>query len=207
MRLGGIYALEGVMNGSQQYHQPVLEALCAFVRDGTIGKDKAVGTEPAADIQAALTVLARRGDGGGRVDLAKANIQGAVLTVANLTGANLTGTNLTGANLGSARLSDANLRGAVLSDASLSAASLTLANLTGANLTGAVLTIADLTGAVLTGANLSGANLTYADLRGALLLTQAQLDQACGAYATLPRGLTLKPCPSKPAAPPALPGH
>jgi hypothetical protein len=27
VRLGGIYALEGVMNTSQQYHQPVLEAL------------------------------------------------------------------------------------------------------------------------------------------------------------------------------------
>ena len=34
-RLGGIYALEGVMNDSEQYHQPVLEALCAFVRDYT----------------------------------------------------------------------------------------------------------------------------------------------------------------------------
>jgi hypothetical protein len=31
MRLGGIYALEGVMNTSTDYHQPVLEALCAFV--------------------------------------------------------------------------------------------------------------------------------------------------------------------------------
>jgi hypothetical protein len=38
MRLGGIYALEGVMNGSAQYHQAVLEALCAFVREGTTGR-------------------------------------------------------------------------------------------------------------------------------------------------------------------------
>jgi len=35
VRLGGIYALEGVMNASEQYHRPVLEALCAFVRDAT----------------------------------------------------------------------------------------------------------------------------------------------------------------------------
>jgi hypothetical protein len=34
VRLGGIYALEGVMNNSDQYHQPVLEALTAFVREG-----------------------------------------------------------------------------------------------------------------------------------------------------------------------------
>ena len=42
-RLGGIYALEGVMNTSEQYHQPVLEALCAFVRENAkakIDKDK-----------------------------------------------------------------------------------------------------------------------------------------------------------------------
>jgi hypothetical protein len=30
-RLGGICALEGVMNNSGQYRKPVLEALCAFV--------------------------------------------------------------------------------------------------------------------------------------------------------------------------------
>src|SRR6516162_4207528 len=35
VRLGGIYALEGVMNTSEQYHRPVLEALSAFVRDST----------------------------------------------------------------------------------------------------------------------------------------------------------------------------
>jgi hypothetical protein len=35
MRLGGIYALEGVMNTSEQYHQPVLEALCVFVRESS----------------------------------------------------------------------------------------------------------------------------------------------------------------------------
>jgi Pentapeptide repeats (8 copies) len=139
MRLGGIYALEGVMNGSQQYHQPVLEALCAFVRDGTIGNDKAVGTKPATDIQAALTVLGRRGDGDGWVDLAKANIQGA-----NLRSADLTGADLSGANLRSAGLHRANL--------------------TGANLSGADLRYADLSGAHLDGADLTGADLAQAQL-------------------------------------------
>jgi hypothetical protein len=37
MRLGGIYALEGVMNTSEQYHGSVLEGLSAFVRENTIG--------------------------------------------------------------------------------------------------------------------------------------------------------------------------
>src|SRR5215831_15362973 len=35
VRLGGIYALEGVMNTSKEYYQPVFEALCAFIRENT----------------------------------------------------------------------------------------------------------------------------------------------------------------------------
>jgi hypothetical protein len=61
MRLGGIYALEGVMNASErpeQYRGPVLEMLCAFVREYTIGKT--VFEKPDIDIQAALTVIGRR---------------------------------------------------------------------------------------------------------------------------------------------------
>src|SRR6516165_9476509 len=50
--------LEGVMNNSEQYHQPVLEALSAFVRDGT-RTDTGDGP-PTTDIQAALTVIGRR---------------------------------------------------------------------------------------------------------------------------------------------------
>jgi hypothetical protein len=37
--------LEGVVNTSKQYHKPVLEALCAFVRDGT-KEDKGKGRLP-----------------------------------------------------------------------------------------------------------------------------------------------------------------
>ncbi|HEX3413910.1 MAG TPA: hypothetical protein VHT00_19555, partial [Stellaceae bacterium] len=57
VRLGGIYALEGVMNNSEQYHQPVLEALNAFVRDRT--RTETGDEQPATDIQAALTVIGR----------------------------------------------------------------------------------------------------------------------------------------------------
>jgi hypothetical protein len=60
VRLGGIYALEleGVMNTSEQYHEPVLEALSAFVRNET-RTEKGAGPT-ATDIQAALTVIGRR---------------------------------------------------------------------------------------------------------------------------------------------------
>jgi hypothetical protein len=71
MRLGGIYALEGVMNASEQYHVPVLEALCAFVRDRT--RDLRGEGPPAGDIQAALTVIGRRSEGFGGVDLFEAH--------------------------------------------------------------------------------------------------------------------------------------
>ena len=109
MRLGGIYALEGVMNApSSQYRVPVLEALCAFVRDSTTrhqvtlttflaalfpaAHDKPVGNvndAPATDVQAALTVIGRRNPGLGSVNLTGANIPGADLFGAHLEGAAL----------------------------------------------------------------------------------------------------------------------
>jgi uncharacterized protein YjbI with pentapeptide repeats len=47
----------------------------------------------------------------------------------------------------------------------------------------------------LAGARLDGADLTDAFLTGAMGLTQAQLDQACGDGRTkLPPGLTVAPC-------------
>jgi uncharacterized protein YjbI with pentapeptide repeats len=167
VRLGGIYALEGVMNGSDQYHLAVLEALSAFVRAGA--KLPTTPPTPGAptqglptDIQAALTVIGRRSAGPGTLDLTEANIPGADLNQANLTGATLTGANLSEAHLINANLSDADLSHANLSD----------------------------TNSI--NANLHGANLFRADLDG-----QMQMDEACGSDVKLPTGLTLKPCPPR----------
>ena len=183
MRLGGIYALEGVMNTSMEYHQPVLEALCAFVRDSTIGI--IVGTEPTTDVQATLTVIGRRADGLGRVNLTQANIPGSELSRSNLSRANLNGANLNGADLTDADLNHANLslagyeistnlsradlRGADLNHANLNFANLNRANLNEADLTDADLTGADLSGATLGGARLGRADLTISTLRDAFL--------------------------------------
>jgi uncharacterized protein YjbI with pentapeptide repeats len=166
-RLGGIYALEGVMNTDEHYHMPVFEALCAFVRDGT--KNGTGDGPPASDIQAALTVIGRRAkmDENGGPNLANARIQKADLRHAYLFGADLRGTNLTGANL------------------------------TGADLTIADLTIADLSGTNLSGANLFLADLTGARLSGAQGLNQKQLDEACATNVETPAGLTIKPCPQR----------
>jgi hypothetical protein len=65
--LDGIYALEGVMQAPEpQYHLPVLDALCAFVRDRTRDRKppsymtRISPESPATEIRAALTVIGRR---------------------------------------------------------------------------------------------------------------------------------------------------
>jgi hypothetical protein len=200
VRLGGIYALEGVMNTSERYHQPILEALCAFVRDGTRNQgDRPLATE----IQAALTVIGRRSVGTeaialpglGPVDLTDAHIPGASLRGAELSGAKLQGADLRGAELIHADLSGANLAEADLSGAHLDGAKLSGAFPLNTNLSGAFLVGADLRTAKLHGTMLSGAHLDGADLSDATV-SQTQLDETCTLLtgAKLPPGLNLKPC-------------
>lgn len=199
VRLGGIYALEGVMNTSEQYHQPVLEALSAFVRNHT--KDEKISNNdklPSTDIQSSLMVIGRRvfikirekevvdlsDIQIPKANLIHTNLANASLIRANLSKANLAGADLTSANLGSANLSGANLESANLSGANLISTNLSDTNLTGANLsttnlmnanlreaygTGTNLSSAHLLGTHLERANLSGANLTGAGLSGANL--------------------------------------
>jgi uncharacterized protein YjbI with pentapeptide repeats len=194
MRLGGIYALEGVMNTSEQYREPVWEALCAYVRDSTKGNG---GDETATDVQAALTVIGRRKLGGADyLNLRSSRIPKADLRGAYLAGSNLSRANLTGSDLSSTKLNNTDLSGANLSRANLFDADLTHTDLAGANLSDTDLGLADLSHTNLTDADLSGADLARADN-----LTQVQLDQACGKPKALPPGLTLdKPCPSPPTA-------
>jgi uncharacterized protein YjbI with pentapeptide repeats len=213
VQLGGIYALEGVMNTAEQYYQPVLEALSAFVRDGT--RTAKGNGPPATEIQAVLTVIARRSAGteasaGHRlVDLTGAHISKASLGAAKLSDANLSGADLThaflrGADLHGAYLINADLSGADLIDANLSGAYLMGANLSGARLIGVDLrgahlammspvskSLSEESFAKLTGAYLDGADLSRAGV------SQTQLDETClsGAEAKLPSGLNLKPCP------------
>ena len=219
-RLGGIYALEGVMNTSEQYYQAVLEALSAFVRDGT--KNETGDGPPMSDIQAALTVIGRRANiAPGMPNLANAHIPKAYLEgrfvypsveedptvsdmppswlrVGDLRRAILRGTDLRGADL-----SGADLRGADMTDANLSGAYLVRANLSGAWLDGTNLSGADLapdqkTSGIFS-AKLHGAHLVEVDLSSARVF-QSQLDETCGTNVKLDPGLTLKPCPTSPPA-------
>ena len=172
IRIGGIYALERIANDSARDHPTVTEVLTTFIREHTTSEASLPAGEPdplarpAADIQAALTVIARRTrehdtrqlDLSG-VYLSGVDLSGANLAGANLAGANLAGANLTGANLTSAFLLYADLTYADLTDANLSSADLTFANLINANLAGTDLTGADLTEAKRGIAFLSGLKL------------------------------------------------
>jgi hypothetical protein len=132
VRLGGIYALEGVMNTSEEYHKPVLETLSAFVRDYT--RDATGDGPPTSDIQAALTVIGRCA----KIGTGKPDLSGATLRGANLSSANLRDANLRGAFLSYANLSYADLGGAFLSPVFFfHPANLSYADLSGANLSGA----------------------------------------------------------------------
>ena len=164
----------------------------------------------AADIQAAMDVLARRdvtqdrpnhslnlaltdlsrlvldaGEGG---HLEGANLHGAHLEDANLSGVHLEAAGLSGARLKGAGLEGAHLEGADLCGAQLAGAKLMWAHLEGANLTGAHLAEAFLTWAHLEGASLFGAQLERASLRGARL-EGANLGEAHIEGANLARGV------------------
>jgi uncharacterized protein YjbI with pentapeptide repeats len=176
VRIGGIYALERVARDSDRDHPTVMEVLAAFIRDHSLEpwfvpkSDHVRATRP--DIQAALTVIARREATHDRqpIDLHGADLPQAMLDDANLacvifTDADLTRAHLARANLAGADLVRTILHIADLTSADLRGAHVEMAKLDTADLTGADLTRARLAVAQLPGANIRDANFTSADLR------------------------------------------
>lgn len=169
VRLGGLYALERVAKDSYEDRATVTAILVAFVRThapiGVPGADEAdvwLGIR-APDVQAALTVLARRPRTPdepeiylSRTDLRKARMvegrwDGMICAHSNLAGARMRNSSLV-----RAAFDHSDLREAHFCDASLVGAKLRDTRLDGANLHGADLRGADLTGATLDGADLTG---------------------------------------------------
>jgi hypothetical protein len=194
-RAGGVYLMGEVMNTSEQYHRPVLEALCAFVRD--VSRTANGEGPPATDIQAALTVIGRRA--AIRPVLPRIRYPDVVATagmsaaidydIINMACVHIPKSDLSGTNFRNADFTDANLSGADLSGAAFNGADLAGADLSGANLSNATsanlpmfVPGTDLTGAWLFSANLSGASLSGADLTRAgvekALLVQSDLTHA-----------------------------
>ncbi|TDT93301.1 uncharacterized protein YjbI with pentapeptide repeats [Streptomyces sp. 846.5] len=177
--LGGVLALEQIVQDAPEQATHAAQVLHAFVRRRAPRRAAAVPPDPrgvaaaplrsspADEVGAALIALTRPASRR-RVD----PLQDLALGNLHLAGARLPGADLTGANL-----IDTNLARADLSRADLTRAVLTRANLTEANLIEAGLIEADLIDADLTRAALSDANLTRAYIYGANL-TWASLDGA-----------------------------
>lgn len=208
MRLGGIYALEGIARQSDDLYWPVMEVLTGFLREYArppaevfepeieIESDSAVTLQKLrpTDIQAIFTVLARRRKSYTNGEMERLDLRGTHWRSTDLRGTDLSGADFAGADFGRADLFGTDLRGAVLAEAFLARAFLAESFLVGAFLVRADLREADLQmaklgmaklfGADLRGANLFGANLSGADVRGANLsgadLTEANLSEVIG---------------------------
>jgi uncharacterized protein YjbI with pentapeptide repeats len=204
IRLGGLYALQHVMQDYPPYQSTVVAVLSAFVREK--GASRSADAAPAPDVQAALTVVGSRNvkkdtdttvvdfnhallaDAQmeslrfGRADVAGATLAGADLDKADLNHADLDGADLTGANLDASTLAGANLTGANLTMATTTDADLANANLSHANLSSTVLDGVSLKGASFAAANLNGAVLAGEDATGVYFgtanLTEADLSGA-----------------------------
>ncbi|WP_157408139.1 pentapeptide repeat-containing protein [Actinomadura atramentaria] len=183
-RIGGIFALEHVMAESAVDHGAVVAVLCSYVRrntlrpeldDGAYGhrSDDSGRVEPAADIDAAVTVLARRParDEPNRPDLRAATLAGASVRIMDAAESpNLRRMFLTWADLRRAQIRGADLRGTIANGADLRDAWLDGSDLRDASFVGA-----DLRGAVLRGVRLAGTMLDGSDLRDVRGLTAEQL--------------------------------
>ncbi|MEV5983179.1 pentapeptide repeat-containing protein [Streptomyces sp. NPDC052114] len=132
VRLGGIYALQRIMQDSRRDHPTITNVLATYVRTHTDKLPAKKGGVP-ADVQAAVSVLASdtARDGTFRLDLravklprieldgtaSVVSLNSAFLNNADLSGASLSGVHLSGAYLRGADLSGANLRGPDLTGA------------------------------------------------------------------------------------------
>ncbi|MFC9534888.1 pentapeptide repeat-containing protein [Streptomyces sp. NPDC056975] len=189
-RLGAVYGLEHVLAESPQDHDTVVSVLAAFVRENarkpalpsapTDAEEPrppravpAMGTEPPADIKAAVEVLARRPerDEPRRIDLRSTQLVGLILRSFEFDAP----PRLSRAFLTWADLCRADLRGADLTDSILSRADLSHSMLAWARLDDAGLANADLRGAHLAETTLLGTDLSGADLRDTKSLTARQL--------------------------------
>jgi uncharacterized protein YjbI with pentapeptide repeats len=122
----------------------------------------------------------------------KHRMEGAVLDGEDFHETMMAGVRLRKAKLKKANLRMAMLAGADLRQADLEHADLHDAMLLGANLSGANLMHANLDGAMLFGATLEGTRIERANFRNALV-SQDQIDDACGRPEALPFGLVGPP--------------
>ena len=191
VRLGALYALERIAQDSIRDHIQIIEILCAYIRTNSPLKSKqSKAKKLREDIQAALTIIGRRGnwqDGkkhlkkeqqeGYNLDLQKCNLRGAQLQNANLQEANLNGTILRDANLNKANLNEATIEYADMQDALCEEINLKKASINNTTMQNITLNRARLNNASLDNTDLNNAQLNGADMRNASL-NEASLNNA-----------------------------
>ena len=181
IRLGGIYALARIAKDSPKDHWPVMQILCAFVRNRAQNRAGTAAPLP-TDLQAVLTVLAERATEYETeeqcLDLTKVNLRHADLKGARFDRVRFDDSDLCGADLMRASLRSADFRGAILRGAHLRETRLDGANFVSADLQDASLRLASLRGANLLGARFQGTTLVGADLTGAMYVVKGQFEAA-----------------------------
>ncbi|MFD1081653.1 pentapeptide repeat-containing protein [Micromonospora andamanensis] len=218
LRVGAIYALEQLMRNSPPDQPATIEIIAGFVRlnsplparpEPEVAQESASRSEDRSDrarlpidIQAALTVLARRNSA--EDDRTVLTSEGLANNQRSGDGLELPDTYLRGARIDGITLHGADLRGVDLREARMSSADLLgtklkMAKLDNADLSHSILHVTDLSGASLRNAALFGASLWQADFSGADLsgvtgLSSSQLHCAVtDAETKLPAGVEPPP--------------
>jgi uncharacterized protein YjbI with pentapeptide repeats len=181
IRLGGIFALARIARDSPSDRSAIYEILAAYIRMKSPDLDESREV-PAADIQAAVTALARRPIShhcaNQVLDLTGACLRGAELNGGNFANASFRDAELAHARFYGADVRAANFAGARLQYAYLREARISHSNFTSADLSNASLRGCDCAGVLLAGTCLDETSLIDADLRQAKYLTRGQLSRS-----------------------------
>ncbi|MGA8808448.1 MAG: pentapeptide repeat-containing protein [Thermoanaerobaculia bacterium] len=202
VRIGGIYSLERIMRDSPPDREMIVEVLTSFIREHTRADRRTASRERiGADVQAALTVLARR-PGGHTLDSRPLDFYHSGLNDANFRQGDFTGAWFYYSQLDSALFSDSTLDGAGLSfchgkQAAFSHSSAKGANFVHSEFTHGWFIAADLRETDFYGCNLTGSDFgrRYGDATGPTLppalLTNARFTNAVLTNTNL-RGVDLR---------------
>jgi uncharacterized protein YjbI with pentapeptide repeats len=162
VRIGGIYALERIARDSQADHDTIVEVLTTFVREHTrSGHRSPKADKVEADVQAALSVLARRPNVDTetrRLDFYHSGLNDAHLHGGDFRGAMFYYSRLDGASFSGAKLDGAGLSFCHAKGAAFTNCSARNANFVNAEYTNGWFLAADLTNTDFYGCDLSGSD-------------------------------------------------